>query len=75
MRCVVGDWVTTLDGIDQKAFEQAADGFHFTFNYEGETVSQPISRAELHRIICELYGRPWGLTALKAHANGACCCD
>jgi hypothetical protein len=60
MRCVVGDWITTLDADDQQAFDNAAEN---------------MARAELHRTICEVFDRPYGITALKAHANGVCCCD
>lgn len=59
MKCVVGQWVETLDDEDRQAFEVAADS---------------MARAELHRIISNLFGNPFGLTATKAHSNGVCCC-
>lgn len=60
MRCVVGKWVDQLDTEDTIAFDQAADN---------------LSRVDLYKAINTVFGKQYGLTALKDHLLTRCCCD
>ena len=57
--CKAGAWIDSLDAEDTIAFDNALDN---------------LSRADLYRVICQVYGKPFGLTALKQHINGRCGC-
>ncbi len=61
MKCVVGQWLKSLDKDDRAAFKRAVPNK---------------SRVDLFGFVCAAHGgRPFGLTALKDHINGRCVCD
>lgn len=58
--CKAGAWADALDAEDTIAFEQAADN---------------LSRIDLYRAICQVYGKPFSLTVLKDHLLRNCVCS